>query len=389
MRRLVVCCDGTWNKPDQLTGGGGPPDPHRAPAQDESTEKVKKLVEGVRAPTHVTKVALAISDSDADDHRQILHYEKGVGSRPGEHLLGGAFGVGLSRNIQSCYRFLVRNYEPGDELYFFGFSRGAFAARSLAGLVRNSGILRPEYEDRIGDAYDLYRSRGAGAHPRGIEAEIFRKMCSRTPHIKFIGVWDTVGALGIPLNGALLIPWINRRWTFHDTELSSYVDAAYQALAIDEHRGQFKPTLWKQDPKDAPHQVLEQVWFAGAHCDVGGGYRQSEVSEIPLLWMVDRARKHGLAFSSDHLQIAEGECDEADRLLGKCLSPNALGAIHESRARFYKVIPTYHRPLDDPKGSRQSVASSARRRFDAGAGYSPATLATHIARNGPITEVEM
>ena len=197
--------------------------------------------------------------------------------------------------MRSGYRFLVENYEPGDELYFFGFSRGAFTARSTAGLVRNSGILRAAHVDRIKDAYALYRARGRRSHPRGIEAQIFRQMYSHPdPEIHFVGVWDTVGALGHPdRRRAHAVD--RKRWSFHDTTLSSHVRFAFQALAIDEQRGPFRPTLWEQQ-EGATGQTLEQLWFAGVHSDVGGGYSDPGLAEIPLLWMVERARECGLAF---------------------------------------------------------------------------------------------
>src|SRR3954452_18589960 len=135
-KRLVVCCDGTWNRPDQLA-------------------------DGVAAPTNVTKVALAVSREDSAGTEQLLHYEAGVGTRRLERIRGGGFGLGLSRNVRNCYRFLVENYEPGDELYFFGFSRGASTARSTVGFVRNAAILRREHIDRIDAPYALYRSRAS------------------------------------------------------------------------------------------------------------------------------------------------------------------------------------------------------------------------------------
>jgi uncharacterized protein (DUF2235 family) len=318
-KRLVVCCDGTWNRPDQLAGG-------------------------VAAPTNVTKVALAVSREDSAGTEQLLHYEAGVGTRRFERIRGGGFGLGLSRNVRNCYRFLVENYEPGDQLFLLGFSRGAFTARSTAGLVRNSGILRPAYADHIKDAYSLYRARGRQAHPRGIEAQIFRRMYSHPdPDIYFVGVWDTVGALGIPIDGVRL-PWITRRWSFHDTTLSSHVRYAFQALAIDEERGPFRPTLWEQQ-KDATGQTLEQLWFSGVHSDVGGGYSDPSLAEIPLLWMIDRARECGLALEPDHFQPATDGIDEARRHLGEQVAPDPLGAMHNSRKGFYLMLPRYRRPL--------------------------------------------
>jgi hypothetical protein len=358
-KRLVVCCDGTWNRPDQLAGG-------------------------VAAPTNVTKVALAVVREDTMATGQLLHYEAGVGTRRFERIRGGAFGLGLSRNVRHCYRFLVENYEPGDELYFFGFSRGAFTARSTVGLVRNSGILRAAHVDRIKDAYSLYRSRGQRTHPRGIEAQIFRRMYSHPdPDIHFVGVWDTVGALGIPIDGVRL-PWITKRWSFHDTTLSSHVRFAYQALAIDEQRGPFRPTLWEQQ-QDATGQTLEQLWFAGVHSDVGGGYSDPALAEIPLLWMVERARDCGLAFAPDHFLPRGNGIDTEDRHLGAQIAPNALGAMHDSRKGFYRVLPGYRRPL---AADRSAVASSAVRRRSEMPDYQPTNLSEYLSAGGAITTVQ-
>ena len=303
-KRLVLCCDGTWNSPDQ------------------------------KSPTNVTKIALAIAPVDSAGREQRTFYHRGVGTNRWERVRGGAFGVGLSRNVQDTYRFLVQNFEPGDELFFFGFSRGAYTARSTAGFVRNCGILRREHADRVGEAYGLYRDKSSKTHPRGTEATLFRRSYSHETCIRFIGVWDTVGALGIPIGGAL-INLINHRWEFHDTQLSTTVDAAYQALAIDEKRGPFRPTLWTPQDNPPPEQRVEQVWFAGVHSDVGGGYPDHQISDIPLLWMADRARRTGLdfranAFAQLHtpsevsagIEDAARLCTPSTRILsGTCIGP--------------------------------------------------------------------
>jgi uncharacterized protein (DUF2235 family) len=363
MKRLVVCCDGTWNRPDQVHGG-------------------------VVAPTNVTKLALGLAREDQWGNPQLLHYERGVGTGRWERLRGGAFGLGLSRNVRSCYRFLAEHYEPGDELYLFGFSRGAFTARSLGGLVRNSGILESRHLDRIDDAYALYRARRPDAHPRGIEARIFRRMYSHDDCvIRMLGVWDTVGALGIPLRGWYLIPWLNRRWEFHDTELSSRVRAAYQALAIDERRGAFAPTLWRRQDH-AREQTLEQVWFAGAHSDIGGGYPEPELAEITLLWMVDRARACGLEYSPDHFTRAEPGGDSTRRALGNEIGPDPLGTLHDSRNGIYRLLPPRDRALLDADGSPGTdggaVASTAVSRRDAREDYRPAPLEDYLAAGAPV-----
>ena len=217
-KRLVICCDGTWNTPDQSDGGRP-------------------------ALTNVAKVALSVSRSSEANVEQRVYYQHGVGVSRWEHIRGGAFGFGLSRNVREAYRFIVENYEPGDELFFFGFSRGAFTARSTVGLIRNAGILRRENAARIDEAYSLYRDRAV--HPNDLESQLFRRTYSFETRIRFIGVWDTVGALGIPLSGVRGLKAITSRWEFHDTALSSIVDAAYQALAIDERRGPFEPAIWE------------------------------------------------------------------------------------------------------------------------------------------------
>jgi uncharacterized protein (DUF2235 family) len=354
-RRLVICCDGTWNMPDPVSGGG--------------------------SPTNVTKLALGVAGQDAEGRAQLLHYEKGVGTRRFERFTGGAFGVGLSRNVKQCYRFLVDTYEPDDELYLFGFSRGAFTARSLAGLVRNSGVLRRQHADRVDEAYDLYRSRADEAHPKGIEAQIFRRMYSHEdPEIRFVGVWDTVGSLGIPID----IPLVNDRWGFHDTELSSRVRFAYQALAIDERRKPFTPTIWKQQP-GTQDQTLEQVWFAGVHSDVGGGYEEPELAEIALLWMVDRAQDTGLAFLSDHFQIPATDVDPELRRVGAHLQPDARGPIHDSFKGLFRLGGSKPRVLGGVDGG--AVASSAQKRSQELSDYCPPELEQYLADGGDVTPV--
>jgi hypothetical protein len=315
-KRLVVCCDGTWNFPDQ------------------------------KSPTNVTKIALAVAPEDKDGVEQRVFYHRGVGTNRFERFRGGAFGAGLSRNVCDTYRFLVQNYEPGDELFFFGFSRGAFTARSAAGLVRNAGILRPDHTDRIGEAYSLYRSRNDNNTPRGREATLFRRSYSHEPDIHFVGVFDTVGALGVPVDGSRLIAMFNKRWQFHNTDLSTTVHNAFQALAIDEKRRPFKPAVWNVQASAPENQRVEQVWFAGVHSDVGGGYPDHAVSDIPLLWMVDRARQCGLHFNSQAFAHSHIE-PESEDIVQTCtwVDPDPIGGLNESRKKFYKLQPPLQRSL--------------------------------------------
>ncbi|WP_019971646.1 DUF2235 domain-containing protein [Mycobacterium sp. 141] len=346
-RRLVLCCDGTWNTPDQ------------------------------QAPTNVTKVALAVADHDARGTEQRVFYSLGVGTTRGERIIGGAFGYGLSHNVIEAYRFLVENYVPGDELFFFGFSRGAFTVRSAAGFVRNAGILRPQHADRIGEAYTLYRDRTSKTHPRSTEATLFRRSFSYESRIRFIGVWDTVGALGIPVTG--LAKLVNKRWRFHDTDLSSYVDAAFQALAIDEMRGPFRPTLWAHQPDPPENQRVEQVWFSGVHSDVGGGYPEHDLSDITLLWMVGCARDCGLAFYptafDQHPPGAAPPAPEEETLATQTqVYPDAFGKQHQTRTGIYRLITRYVRQPGATDPDTEYVASSALTRSRALAPAATTTL---------------
>jgi uncharacterized protein (DUF2235 family) len=348
-KRLIVFCDGTWNRADQP------------------------------APTNVCKLREAVDTSVA---HQLVHYEPGVGTRRWERVSGGAFGFGLSRNVQDCYRFLVDNYEPGDELFFFGFSRGAFTARSLAGLVRNSGILCREHRARIEDAYRLYRSRKPGDAPAEHAAEAFRRTYSHPDaEIAFIGVWDTVGALGIPIDGFRL-PWLSRRWTFHDTTLSSFVRTAYHAISIDERRKPFVPTLWvKKVAADGtveeppPDQNVEQVWFAGVHSDVGGGYPDASLSELPLLWIADRARACGLVLGPDHPVVSAAD---------------PCGRLHDSMTAFYRLLGPLNRELRTRDGIpiNASLASSVKVRAERDRSYAPLGLHAWVAGGGALTEID-
>ncbi|MCL7424934.1 DUF2235 domain-containing protein [Streptomyces sp. YS415] len=357
-KRLVVCCDGTWNFADQPS------------------------------KTNVAKVALSVRPGIAAGKEQRVYYHSGVGTHRRERLRGGAFGVGLSRNVVHAYRFLVETYEPGDQLFLFGFSRGAFTARSLAGLIHNSGILRPEYADRIPLAWALYRDRIE--QPNGAAATLFRRSYTRETKIRFIGVWDTVGALGIPVPSA---PWLrpfgqrfNRRWAFHNTDLGLGVKAAFHALAVDEQRSAFRPTLWHQQPgADRQGQELKQVWFSGVHCDAGGGYKETGLSDIALLWMVDQARRYGLQFAPDALSAAGPKVMRPEESTDFRVRPDSAGRLHDSRTGLYRLSRPLHRPIGqavndkgEPDGN-EFLAVPAKERYDRDPGYRPPQLEAYLA----------
>ena len=270
MKRIVICSDGTWQTPVQAN------------------------------TTHVIEMARAVLPTAPDGTVQVVFYDWGVGTESwANRLAGGVSGKGIERNIRDCYRFLVHNYEHGDKMYLFGFSRGAYTVRSLAGLIRNCGVLRKAEAGRLPEAYRMYRRNDAA--PDSEEAKTLRSAYSREATIEFIGVWDTVGALGIPLRG--LSKLTAHRHEFHDVELSGYVKHGCHALAIDEWRRPFRPSLWQAQPK--PGQIVEQVWFSGEHSDVGGSGNPA-LGKPAFAWMKERASDAGLVL--DETTIFTPDC---------------------------------------------------------------------------------
>jgi uncharacterized protein (DUF2235 family) len=305
MKKIIICADGTWNTENQ-TDNGTP------------------------CPTNVVKIARILMPRDSKGIDQVVYYHPGVGTNIGQRIGGGAFGAGLFANVRDCYRFLMLNYAPGDLIYLFGFSRGAYTVRSLAGLIRNSGILRRGHEAAEARAIENYRDYSDATAPDSAAMRAFRTEHAYTENgntdqeIELIGVWDTVGALGIPgIDSRFRLPG-GLDWQFHDVKLSSYVKNAFHALAIHEHRTEFLPTLWEQSEAGrARKQRLEQVWFVGVHSDVGGGYAESGLSDIPLLWMIKCAAEAGLEFGQDALQE---------------IKDDVLADAHDSFTTLYKII---------------------------------------------------
>lgn len=339
MKRIAIFCDGTWNTPDKQENG--------KPCQ-----------------TNVVKLANVLSARSIDGTTQKLYYDLGIGAEGNllKKVIDGATGTGISENILQAYQFIMNNFEPGDELFLFGFSRGAFTVRSLSGLIRNSGILDIKNSDKIGKAYELYRSRHPTYHPKSEEATLFRKTYAveESTKIKFIGVWDTVGALGNPL---FVQGIVNGRNQFHDTELSSKIENAFHALAIDEHRKNFQAALWhqKQEVKD---QVLEQMWFAGVHSDVGSGYPESALSDISMQWMIEKARSCNLNFDAVEL------------------NPDPMGLKHESMQWYYRLAGVLHRPIgvkNPGKGkTNERLHPSVIERYQKDPSYRPVNLVQYL-----------
>jgi uncharacterized protein (DUF2235 family) len=285
MRQLILCCDGTNNN---FTGG----------VNDTSVVKLRELLA-----------------AQADPEQRIF-YDPGVGNAGvlpeatfgaqlrglGERIAGLAFGRGVFENIAEAYRFLMREYQAGDQLFIFGFSRGAFTARGVAGLVNLFGILKPEARTMVPTLLHLYFSDSSKidprskdqARPEALAAQICRTFGQGEVPIHFVGVWDTVASVGMWPFGLKL--------TAKPTLEGKHFIHVRQALALDEMRAQFTPRLYAEDNGDfacAPGfgtGTLKQLWFRGSHCDVGGGYLPSEstLSWTPLEWLVDEARTLGL-----------------------------------------------------------------------------------------------
>ncbi|GAA6614634.1 DUF2235 domain-containing protein [Scytonema sp. NUACC26] len=277
MKRLIICCDGTW--------------------QDLSAAY----------PTNVVKMAQIIRPIALDGTTQIIYYQSGLGTEHGEaeKILGGVFGWGIDTNIQDAYRFLCLNYEPGDEVYLFGFSRGAYTVRSLAGLIYCSGLLQRPHIRKVPQAYDLYRDRNIPpSHPKAIS---FRQQYGENITIKLLACWDTVGELGVPELIPLASHWINARYQFHDTQLNRRIEFALHAVAIDERRKVFNVTPMTTS-KDAKTSLI-QVWFPGTHTSVGGGQEEaSGLADAALEWTMESIRKLGLGleFVANPGAIADG-----------------------------------------------------------------------------------
>jgi uncharacterized protein (DUF2235 family) len=314
MQRLVICCDGTWNTPDQKD-------------------------RGVMRPSNVVKIARFVLPQGAGGVEQHVHYDKGVGTGDlVDRFFGGAFGIGLTHNIVEAYEFLSLHYRPGDEIYLFGFSRGAYTVRRVVGMLRKAGLL-PAIADAaarkaaLEEAFAVYekrepREKGGADSPAALEFRR-RRETNRVP-VRFLGVWDTVGADGIAgVLGALSNSFSKAR--FHDRVLSADVKHACHAVAIDEHRRLFQPTLFQQSRSGAQiGQLLEQSWFAGAHSNIGGGYEDSGLSDIALQWMAARAERCGLALDA--------------RWRGQ-LAPDEFGELRDSRTGVYQFLGKALRPI--------------------------------------------
>jgi uncharacterized protein (DUF2235 family) len=315
-KNIVVCCDGTGNE------------------YGEHNTNVVDMYEPI-----------------IRNQNQIAYYDPGVGTFSvlgrtlGKKLgimLGQGFGYGLTENIEDAYLYLMDRYEPGDKLFLFGFSRGAFTVRALAGMLHKVGLLQKGSNNLISYASQIYNTRGNGPIAEG-----FKKTYCHECKPYFIGVWDTVGSLG----------WFYGK-QFFDDRLNKDIPNAYHAIAIDEKRQKFPVSLWNETEL-AEGQTVEQVWFAGVHSDIGGSYQEHDLSTITLIWMLENAEKHGLL-------LKEGWRES--------LVSNPLGAMHESRKGLWKIWPPVVRQIPENAKIHRSVIT----RMQALPEYTPPLPANYV-----------
>jgi uncharacterized protein (DUF2235 family) len=325
-------------------------------------------------------MARCIKPTASNGSAQIVYYHPGVGTGNGlDRLIGGGTGVGLARNVRDAYAFLVNNYMPGDEIFLFGFSRGAYTARSISGLIDTIGLLDERDMGGFLDAWAFYRmSDDDKRRHRAAFEQRFQGRMTNVP-IRCIGVWDTVGSLGIPAN-RLLGRWqvCRANYRFLSVKLCPSVEYAFQALAIDEKRQAFAPAVWQHDPAAPPNQVIRQVWFAGVHADIGGGYEQHGAADLSFLWMA--AQVWGL-LDLDSAGIT-AELDQSQEY--------EKATLHESLGPLWRVLGrAIHRKLNT--GVNEAVHQSVldRMRNPGPQGYNPHQKAAILAMPAvPLSAIE-
>ena len=343
MKRLIVCCDGTWQDLE-------------APY-----------------PTNVVKIAQAIDPISKDGISQVVFYDEGIGTDKMNRFSGGALGKGIDKNIQDGYRFLCLNYSPRDEIYLFGFSRGAYTVRSLAGLMYNSGLLSRPNIRKIPKAYALYRN--PLKNPDHPDSTKFRqkfgfrtaKYGDRVP-ITLLACWDTVGSLGMPDLTSLLNldQKINEKYEFHNTKLSPIIQNALHAVAIDEKRRTFNASLMEKSPRTEDQRII-QKWFPGDHGCVGGGSaKQSGLSDGALQWMIDSINQElGLDLELDTSVIPKGVHPDPDAEYE--VEPTIIG-------RMTQILGTKIRVVSD---NFDDLHESVKKRWCDRGDYRPKNLQKH------------
>lgn len=314
-KRLAIFLDGTWNEEGDNT----------------SVWRLRSLC----APV------------DEKGARQLIFYDTGVGTAFGEKVRGGLYGFGIDEHVTKAYEWLVENYNDGDQIFIFGFSRGAFTARCLAGLVSICGIVRPGTPLGVGQLYarygkvdrnhdsirELLRKSEAGELKAPEREQAWLLKYSRRVEIEMLGVWDTVAAIDLPGFA---------KHDFLDPNLRHDMKNAFHAMALDEHRHRFAPTLWTQSrpkrfglPKiTRPYESVEQRWFVGAHANVGGGYPNDFLPQIPLKWIAEKAKGCGLHLR-DEVEIEEGAIKDP---VADSYAPFLHGLYKHASAEYFRPV---------------------------------------------------
>ena len=332
-KNIVVCSDGTGNRDIQGRG-----------------TNVFKLFEAVDLNGHRTDPMLA---------PQVALYDDGVGTEDFRPLkiFAGATGFGLSRNVRQLYREIARIYDEGDRIFLFGFSRGAFTVRTLAGFIGTCGLVdamktksAAELEATVRHGYRIYRQRYRTwlkrklfGPPQMQALDEYRATWCRPgqPRITFVGVWDTVDAVGLPFHISNVINFAIYRFKFPDPFLGLHVDHACQAFALDDARAEFAPVPWR--PRDAADlERFEQVWFSGSHSNVGGGYPKQGMSLVTLDWMLERASRYGLRILPRDLEFYQEHANVDDKLYD---SRAGLGMFYRWKPRDMPgICAEFHMP---------------------------------------------
>jgi len=349
MKRLAIFLDGTWNTLNNNT----------------NVWRLKSLT--------------------AETADQRVYYSQGVGTQRGEAARGGITGYGIDDEIIEAYTWLIQNFDDGDEIFIFGFSRGAYTARSLSGLICKCGVLKLGAPLSIEQLYARYRLYDATtiktllasglSKDASIEEQWLVKY-SRPTKVKFLGVWDTVGSLGLPLGSAAAKV---HKYRFLDTHLRLDNETAFHALALDEHRHNFEPTFWTRTVRtgqagapDRPIERVEQRWFVGAHANVGGGYASDPLAQRPLKWLMDKAAGLGLVFR-DRVVIDTTQ-----------VAPPITDSYREFAHGFYRFFSQpFHRPVGIPSEQgtlgtttriNETIDGSVFERWQVDENYRPANM---------------
>lgn len=362
------------------------------PAQSPERKRIAVFLDGtwntLDDNTNVWRLKALCAQRGTDGIRQVGYYSRGVGTTVGEKVRGGVLGVGIDRNVARAYEWLVETYEPGDEIFIFGFSRGAYTARSLAGFIALCGVLKPGAPLGTSQLFDRYRRgderrtvrwllarAGDGTLTDASPEERWMATYAMPVSVKMVGVWDTVGSLGVPTTspGLARIPGLSRSgYAFLHTGLRLPIENGYHALAIDEHRAAFAPTLWTKKFREGvpltemapprPVANVEQRWFVGAHANVAAdtGTTSSASSRSGGSWRRRPAMDWRSAQTSSSNRVcwrcARGTATASSRGVCTATSPSRSTARSARRRRSRKANAT-----------RSSTRRSMRRCSSAGA----------------------